>query len=62
MGSSGNSTIKIHNDCLCFIFFKLIFLSLQAKQQKRAAEAKNATPAQTAAEATRQMLEKKVCC
>lgn len=45
-----------------FFFFKLSFLSLQAKQQKRAAEAKNATPAQTAAEATRQMLEKKVCC
>lgn len=35
-------------------------LYLQERQQKRAAEAKNAVPAQTAAEATRQMLTKKV--
>ncbi|XP_057984237.1 transcription factor IIIB 60 kDa subunit-like [Malania oleifera] len=33
--------------------------SRKEKQQKRAAEARNATPAQTAAEATRQMLAKK---
>ena len=35
-------------------------LYLQERQQKRAAEAKNAVPAQTAAEAARQMLTKKV--
>lgn len=33
---------------------------MQERQRKRAAEAKNASPAQTAAEATRQMLNKKV--
>lgn len=38
----------------------LVDFYLQEKQQKRAAEAKNAVPAQTAAEATRQMLTKKV--
>lgn len=32
----------------------------QEKQQKRAAEAKNSGPAQTALEATRRMLTKKV--
>lgn len=35
-------------------------LHLQERQQKRAAEARNSTPPQTAAEATRQMLAKKV--
>lgn len=35
---------------------------LQERRQKRAAEAKNAAPPRTAAEATRQMLAKKVLC
>lgn len=46
---------------LCFNFYLFsVDLYLQERQQKRAAEAKNTVPAQTAAEATRQMLTKKV--